>query len=150
MLRFFEVKPEWQKVAKLEILRNPQKVELPLSKNNSTTMLKWGKASFTHKGDELSLVVFRELKDDLDTSKKMELFIPFFDETNGQETYVNGRYLHPVFNDETQLILDFNKATNPYCAYNDGWNCTMPPPENALPIPVEAGEKTYHSGQDQH
>jgi uncharacterized protein (DUF1684 family) len=77
------------------------------------------------------------------------LFLPFKDETNGEETYGGGRYLYDTVRgadlriDPGELVLDFNYAYNPTCAYNDRWVCPLSPAENALPFPVEAGEKAF-------
>lgn len=76
------------------------------------------------------------------------LFLPFKDETNGVETYGGGRYLLDGSKGadlgttaEGRLILDFNFAYNPSCAHSADWVCPLPPPENTLPRPVEAGEQ---------
>ena len=74
------------------------------------------------------------------------MFLPFKDETaaNG-ETYWAGRYLdlHQLPGD--RLLLDFNYAYNPYCAYNDLWSCPLTPAENVLAVPIKAGEKAFSS-----
>jgi uncharacterized protein (DUF1684 family) len=77
------------------------------------------------------------------------LFLPFKDETNGEETYGGGRYLYDTVKgadlrvDPDELVLDFNYAYNPSCAYNDRWVSPLSPAENTLPFPVEAGEKAF-------
>lgn len=73
-----------------------------------------------------------------------ELFLPFRDATSGKETYGAGRYLEvepPGGGDE--VVVDFNYAYNPYCAYNPDWSCPIPPGENWLAVPIRAGERTY-------
>ena len=72
-----------------------------------------------------------------------ELFIPFRDKTSGAETYGAGRYVeaHPLA--PGRYEIDFNTAYNPYCAYNDGWSCPLPPRQNWLDIAVAAGERTF-------
>lgn len=75
------------------------------------------------------------------------LFLPFKDATCGAETYDGGRYLLDGIKgadlgmDGDKLILDFNFAYNPSCAYADRWVCPLAPNENRLPRPVRAGEK---------
>jgi uncharacterized protein len=70
------------------------------------------------------------------------LFLPFRDATSGKETYGAGRYLDlEVEGDD--VVLDFNYAYNPYCAYNEDWNCPLPPAENWLKVPIRAGEMTF-------
>jgi uncharacterized protein (DUF1684 family) len=72
------------------------------------------------------------------------LFLPFMDATSSNETYGAGRYLEPSLPIGDEIILDFNTAYNPYCAYVDGFSCPFPPKTNILKVPVEAGEKSYH------
>ena len=81
------------------------------------------------------------------------LFLPFRDATSGTDTYGGGRYLFDTIKNHIpmpppvaarQLVeLDFNYAYNPSCAYNHRWACPLAPPENRLPVPVTAGEKSY-------
>jgi uncharacterized protein (DUF1684 family) len=73
-----------------------------------------------------------------------ELFVPFRDATSGKETYGAGRYLEVEQPDqEGNLVVDFNHAYNPYCAYNPEWSCPIPPGENWLHVPIRAGEKSF-------
>lgn len=81
------------------------------------------------------LTVFRSLGE-----APGRLWIPFTDATSGLETYGGGRYLDPQMADG-RIYVDFNRAYNPYCDYNPGYNCAIPPPENRLSFPVRAGEK---------
>jgi uncharacterized protein (DUF1684 family) len=71
-----------------------------------------------------------------------EVFVPFRDATSGRETYGAGRYLDLEAEDDGTYILDFNLAYNPWCAYAPQYSCPLPPPENWLPFPIEAGEQT--------
>lgn len=81
----------------------------------------------------------------MDGENRGTLFLAFGDETSARETYGAGRYLDvKKVPGSSTITLDFNKAYNPYCAYNDGYSCPMPPTENLLRIPIRAGEKTYH------
>ena len=70
-------------------------------------------------------------------------FVAFTDGTSGVETYPACRYLSPPFVASGPVVLDFNRATNPSCAYNDGFACPLPPPENRLSVAIRAGEKLY-------
>jgi uncharacterized protein len=73
-----------------------------------------------------------------------DLFVPFRDTTSGKETYGAGRYLEVEPPDrESNVVVDFNYAYNPYCAYNPEWSCPIPPGENWLPIAIHAGERTF-------
>ncbi len=80
-----------------------------------------------------------------DTAYKNYLFLPFTDLTSGNRSYGGGRYLDFLMEDikSNTLIIDFNKAYNPYCAYTTGYNCPIPPRENDLPVAIPAGEMEY-------
>ncbi len=77
------------------------------------------------------------------------LFLPFRDATCGRETYGGGRYLYDTIKGadlgvgEDEILLDFNYAYNPSCAYSDQWVCPLSPPENSVTFAVEAGEKAF-------
>jgi len=71
-------------------------------------------------------------------------FLPFSDSTAPRETYGAGRYLEPEEVRPGILLVDFNLAYNPYCAYNENWSCPLPPSTNRLKIRIEAGEKKFH------
>jgi uncharacterized protein (DUF1684 family) len=74
-------------------------------------------------------------------------FLCFRDATSGRESYGGGRYLldtvkgSDLGEDDGRLVLDFNFAYNPSCAYDPGWICPLAPPANRLTVAVEAGEK---------
>jgi uncharacterized protein len=77
------------------------------------------------------------------------VFVPFRDATGGRTTYGGGRYLYDTIKGADlgvgaeQIVLDFNYAYNPSCAYNDHWVCPLSPPENWLPFAVEVGERVF-------
>ena len=74
------------------------------------------------------------------------LFLAFADVTSARETYGAGRYLDiKKIPGATSIELDFNKAYNPYCAYNENYTCPLPPKENFLKVAILAGEKNYPS-----
>jgi uncharacterized protein (DUF1684 family) len=87
---------------------------------------------FSLEGNAAELIAFDQGSD---------WFIPFRDGTSGKETYGAGRYLEvsPV----EPIVLDFNYAYNPYCAYSDAWSCPLPPRPNWLAVPIRAGERTF-------
>lgn len=72
------------------------------------------------------------------------LFIPFRDATNGKQSYEAGRYFDIPIPVGDSLLLDFNTAYNPYCAYNKRWSCPLVPAENWLEIAILAGEKSFN------
>lgn len=72
---------------------------------------------------------------------KNHLFLPFTDQTSGNSTYGGGRFIDLEIPDGDVIIIDFNKAYNPYCAYNDNYSCPITPKENDLSIDIKAGIK---------
>ena len=105
--------------------------------------LKYGELSFNLKGKQFSLNIYQNqsLKDD--EGFEDYLFLPFLDETNGIDSYGGGRYLDARIPEGDTLIIDFNKAYNPYCAYNDKYSCPLVPRKNYLKTKVEAGVKIF-------
>lgn len=80
-----------------------------------------------------------------------QLFVPFTDENSGERCYGGGRYLDITLEEENGWIeVDFNRAYNPYCAYSDGWFCPIPPRENHLGLPVDAGEQVSSTETRNH
>ena len=79
-------------------------------------------------------------EEDVDTNY---LFLPFLDESNGLTTYGGGRYIDLYVPVGDTLIIDFNQAYNPFCAYNDKYSCPIVPRENYIPLNVMAGVKSF-------
>lgn len=113
-----------------------QILQIQTSAGDNEPYRRAGKIKFTVDGKEVSLTVFKGLQDE-------DLFLPFKDTTSGKETYGSGRYLE-VEEKDGKLIVDFNYAYNPNCAYNPNWRCPLTPFENNLTVPIEAGEKKFH------
>ncbi len=99
---------------------------------------KYGKLSFTIQNQNLVLTLYQNVE------QPEYLFCPFKDKTNGNQTYGSGRFLDFEEKDLENMVLDFNYAYNPYCAYNSNFSCPIPPFENHLDIEVLAGEKKWH------
>lgn len=95
-----------------------------------------GVAMFTFGGNEYRLEPVLEAPD-------ADYFFIFGDLTNRKETYGAGRYLYAKREQDGTVILDFNKSYNPPCAFTEYATCPLPPPQNKLPIRIEAGEKRY-------
>lgn len=106
----------------------------------------YGIIQFTVHDTAVSLNIYQS--QDLMTTQQYRnhLFIPFTDATSGQETYESGRYIDLEIEDikNDKILIDFNKACNPYCAYATGkYNCPIPPAENRLIVAIRAGEKAF-------
>lgn len=96
--------------------------------------IRYGKFHFNLDGKEYIIEVYKSILSDM-------LFIPFKDRTNGKETYDGGRYIDAEILPGYQMVLDFNMAYYPSCAYNEKFICVLPPKENMLNIEIRAGEK---------
>lgn len=104
----------------------------------------YGVVNFSHNGKNYSLNVYQNIELVKKPGYEKHLFVPFNDETNGKETYGGGRFLDLAETGADTLVLDFNLAYNPYCAYNHKYSCPIPPESNSLNIKIEAGEKKLH------
>jgi uncharacterized protein (DUF1684 family) len=138
-LRYFDPDPSWRIEARLERAANPDTVQFVTSQRTFEAYLRIGRVRFERGGREYALAVYRSIVEE-------KLFLPFTDATTGEESYGAGRYLDPETAPGDMLRLDFNRAYNPYCAYDARWVCPVSPPENHLEIPVRAGEKDFGHG----
>ncbi len=114
-------------------------VELATTTGEPQLYRRWGTAAFELEGGRCSLTLFA----DPDDPHPKEFFVPFKDATSGRETYGSGRYLSAMLLEDGRVLLDFNYAYNPFCAYSPRYRCPLPPAENVLEVPVRAGEKSY-------
>jgi uncharacterized protein len=113
-----------------------ERVEFATADNEPKEFIRAGHVHFNVDGQPVKLSVFKDVE-------RGRFFLPFKDATSGKETYPVGRYLDPQQRPDGKLVVDFNYAYNPYCAYSSGWSCPLTPFENILPIRIEAGEKNY-------
>lgn len=140
-LNFFPYNEKMLVAATLERLENQPEFKMPTTGKNEPLYKRYGILNFQIDGKELQLEVYQNL--DLMKRKGFEkhLFLPFIDLTNGEETYGGGRYLDVEVPEDDQMILDFNKAYHPYCAYTLGYSCPITPDVNFLEIEIKAGVK---------
>jgi uncharacterized protein len=117
----------------------PEEIVMATSTGKSRPMLRIGQFDFVVDGIECTLQVYAPK----DSSDGYYWFIPFTDLTNGESSYEAGRYLDIDDTSSDSTFLDFNYAYSPYCAYNDRYDCPIPPMENALKVAITAGEKNY-------
>lgn len=104
----------------------------------------YGTLTFELRGEKQVLTLYR-YADPARPELKNHLLLAFLDASNGKYTYMGGRYLDYNVDDvQDEMIIDFNLAYNPYCAYNDKYSCVIPPLENRLDISIEAGAKKFH------
>lgn len=147
-LQYLDFFPEMKKaVVKAEFQKTPaeEPFELPTYSGVTRTYRKYGIAYFNWGAFSSSLVLYENMANKSNPLYKDHLFLPFTDSTNGETTYGGGRYLDMSKADaeDGEIIIDFNKCYNPWCAYSDGFNCPIPPLDNKLPYAIEAGERMY-------
>ncbi|MGA1434900.1 MAG: DUF1684 domain-containing protein [Candidatus Kapaibacteriota bacterium] len=138
-LQYFAPNEESAFYAEFSLNKNPDTVQLLTTKGSEKrNMLRYG--TFTiqdQNGSAFTLTGFKSLEQEDDV-----IFIPFKDKTNGFDTYEAGRYLEvDEISTSGEYLLDFNRAYNPYCAYNKDYVCPLVPKENILSISIKAGEK---------
>jgi len=148
-LNYFPPDSTYRVVARLSRLDNPFHFKMKTTTDRLPEYALYGTVHFTLEGTELQLNVYQNIELKKKPGYENYLFIPFNDPTNDAETYGGGRFLDSGIPEGDTLILDFNKAYNPYCAYNHKYSCPIPPEENTLPVRIPAGEKKWHEN-DRH
>ncbi len=142
-LDFFEIDPDY--IVKAEFVRTP--LESPFAMRTSAgempVYVKYGELYFELMDMDFKLSLYQNQELIQDPEYFDYLFIPFTDLTNGKSTYGGGRYIGFRIPETKEVILDFNKAYNPYCAYNGKYSCPIPPAENDLKIEIFAGVKAF-------
>ena len=142
-LEFYPINEAYRVEAKLEILQNEQPFTIPTSSQQQKVFVKYAIARFELLGQAFEFPLYQSLQLQQSEEYQDYLFAPFTDETNGFETYGGGRYMDLRIPEGDTLIIDFNKAYNPSCAYSPNYNCPIPPRENDLTLEVKAGVKAW-------
>jgi len=142
-LNFFDIDLNYRVEAKFTRTLNEEAFAAGTSSGKTKYLIKYGILNFSVKGKQLTLAVYQSQQLLTNPIYKDYLFLPFNDLSNGDTTYSGGRFIDLSIPKGTTIMVDFNKAYNPYCAYSDGWNCTIPPIENNLEIEIIAGVKKY-------
>ncbi len=139
-LDYFDFDSSYQVVGTFE--KNiGRRFKMPTSTDRLPVYRRYGYVTFERDSVMYTLTVYQNMKLRKTPLFKNYLFIPFRDATTTETTYGGGRYLDIKIPFGTQLLLDFNTAYNPYCAYSHRYSCPIPPAENTLECAIEAGEK---------
>lgn len=143
-LDFFPIDKKYVVSARFVKLKKQKPFDMPTTTERKPRYIKFGELHFTLEGKNCVLTVYKNI--DLSKRKgfKDYLFLPFLDATNGKETYGGGRYLDMRAPKSNEVEIDFNKAYNPYCAYNPEYSCPIVPLENELSVEIKAGVKKFH------
>ncbi|MBL6447848.1 DUF1684 domain-containing protein [Fulvivirga sp. 29W222] len=135
-LTYFEPDLRYKIKARFDPIEDKKIRKLATSDNQQQEYLEYGYATFTLDGQQQKLLILENVQENL-------LFLAFGDATSADETYGAGRYLDISHDSGNSILLDFNMAYNPYCAYSSEYSCPLPPRENLLDVAILAGEKNY-------
>ena len=138
---FFEIDTNFRVTAKFVRSLNALPFQMKTTTSRLPVYEKYGEATFLIDGREYMLTVYQGHATRAKEEYKDHLFLPFTDLTNGEESYGGGRFIDLMIPEGDTLVIDFNKAYNPYCAYNKDYSCPIPPSENDLNIRIAAGVK---------
>lgn len=145
-LHYFEIDLNFRVTAKFVRTENTPLFLMKTTTDRLPQYRKFGEVHFEIEDTPIVLEVYQSPEVSLRPGYEDYLFIPFTDQTNGMETYEVGRYIDlriPASDEVDEVVIDFNLAYNPYCAYNDRYSCPVPPAVNHIGMRIEAGEKKY-------
>ncbi len=132
---WFPIEPSYRVVGRFIKDAEPKKLQVLNTFNDIDTYTTEGVVEFTLQGQTLRLRPF--------TTRPKRFYFVFRDASGGHETYKTARFVYSDLTDDGSVVLDFNQAYNPPCAFNPYTTCPIPQKENILPIKILAGEKAY-------
>ncbi|OYX80683.1 MAG: hypothetical protein B7Y83_18190 [Flavobacteriales bacterium 32-34-25] len=118
--------------------------QMKTSTDRTPIFVKYGEAHFEINGKKCKLNLYQDVVSARNPQYKDDLFLPFFDETSGKESYIGGKYIDLKIPKGNTIAIDFNTSYNPYCAYNYRYSCPKVPLENDLKVAIRAGVKKFH------
>jgi hypothetical protein len=142
-LPYYPYDPKWRLVLPVNTKVEQETIKVELQGDGLVRMQRFGQIEFEVAGRAVSLSLFWVM------GYGGGIFLPFRDLTNEETTYGGGRYLLDTIkhadlgHEDNRLVIDFNYAYNPSCAYNPRWHCPLAPRENWLPVAISAGEQRY-------
>ena len=142
-LDFFTFDSIYVVIAKLIKTPKEKSFKMKTTTNSFVEHIKHGIVSFELLGNTYNLNIYKNLENIDEEGYRDYLFLPFLDETNGNESYGGGRYINLDIPQGDNIIIDFNSAFNPYCVYDEKYSCPIVPRENYLPLEIIAGVKNF-------
>jgi len=142
-LEFYPINLKYRVTAKFIRTPDEKPFLMPTTTSRLPEYVKYGEVHFMIDGVSLELSLFQNTTPYEEPGYEDYLFLPFTDLTSGDGSYGGGRFLDTRIPEGDTMILDFNKAYNPYCAYNKNYSCPIPPKENDLLVRIEAGVKDF-------
>lgn len=142
-LNYFNPDLKYKISARLVLESSPDTIKMKTTTERLPLYIVYGKATFTLDGQDHTLTIFRNVGLMTKPGYEDYLFVPFTDKTSGKQSYGGGRYIDARITKGDTIILDFNRAYNPYCVYSKKYSCPIPPQENYIDAKILAGEKKY-------
>ena len=142
-LDFFEFDSIYIVKAKIVETKESLPFKMKTTTDIPADVRKYADLFFQISDKEFELSVYENLEYEGVEGYENYLFLPFLDETNEDETYGGGRYLDLFLNGTDSIIIDFNKAYNPKCVYDENFSCPIVPRKNFLNTRIEAGVKNF-------
>ena len=143
-LDFYPINEKFFVTAKFVRTENEKPFEMKTSTTRKPMYVKYGEAHFEIDGKPFQLNIYQNIELSKQEEYKDYLFLPFSDLTCGKESYIGGKYIDMKTPTTDSIVIDFNKAYNPLCAYNHKYSCPKVPLENDLKIEIKAGVKKFH------
>ena len=138
-LPFYPIDTQYRVTARFVRTPGSRSFVMPTSTPRRAIYEKYGEVHFTLHDIAYQLPVYQSRALRETEEYRDHLFLPFTDLTSGNETYGGGRYLDLAIPQGDTVVIDFNKAYYPYCAYNSKYSCPIPPKENNLLVAIRAG-----------
>jgi len=145
-LDFFKIDSTFIVTAKLTKIVNAPTFEMATTTDRKPLYKEYGILNFTLNEKDFELTIYQSQDDLSDEKYKDYLFLPFTDNTSGEDSYGGGRYMDVLITDEKPdgtIKLNFNNTYNPYCAYNEKYSCPLTPRKNHLDFEIKAGVKIF-------
>ncbi len=143
-LDFFPIDSKYIVSAKFVRTPNEKVFKMKTTGARLPEYVKYGELTFTLQGKSLKLNLYQNIELTKEKGYADYLFLPFSDLTSGKESYLGGRYIDMKIPKGDKVTINFNKAYNPYCAYNHKYSCPLVPLENDLDVEIPAGVKKFH------
>jgi len=138
-LDFYPVRKKFRVKAKFTRTENALPFKMKTTTDRAPEYVKYGELEFMLDGKKIKVTVYQSMRLKEKEEYKDYLFLPFRDLTSGKTSYGGGRYVDLKIPEGNTIIIDFNKAYNPYCAYNHRYSCVVPPAENFIDVKIKVG-----------
>jgi uncharacterized protein len=142
-LKYYRINPKYKVKAIFRKIDSPVTFKMKTTTERQPIYSTYATISFSLLDTTIILNVYQNIELTKKPGFADYLFVPFTDQTSSGKSYGGGRYLDLHIPKSDTIEVDFNKAYNPYCAYNHKYSCPIPPAENYIPMKIEAGEKKY-------